>query len=334
MPSTGLDSRLPEFPSGLETLPLWTDKRALHVAVGVIKNAAGEVLISRRGDSVHQGGLWEFPGGKIEKGETVIQALTRELREELNITVERAAPLIQINHDYGDLEVLLHVCTVEAFSGAVSALEGQPLQWVRAEKLDAYEFPAANKAIIAAARLPRCYAIVEGGDDQALLRDLRKILAGGVKLLQFRLKELPPARRGTFLQIALPLCRQHGITTLINSALDECAHFTADGLHLTSRDLMAMRQRPQHYAWVAASCHNLQELLHTQRIGADFAVLAPVAATKTHPDAEPLGWQRVCAWLAQVNIPVYALGGMTVQDAVRAYAAGAQGIAGIRLFRD
>jgi 8-oxo-dGTP diphosphatase len=309
-------------------------KQSLHVAVGVIRNSGGSVLISRRGDCVHQGGLWEFPGGKIENGETVIQALTRELREELNIGVERASPLIQINHDYGDLQVLLDVWTVEAFSGVVCALEGQPLQWAQPERLGAYAFPAANRPIITASRLPRHYAILEGEDCGALLRDLRKVLAGGVKLLQFRLKGLPSTGRESFLKIALPLCRQHGITALINSALDNSARFAADGLHLTSRDLMALQQRPEHYAWVAASCHDLHELLHAQRIGADFAVLAPVAATTTHPDAEPLGWQRVSEWLQQVNIPVYALGGMTLQDAGRAYAAGAQGIAGIRLFRD
>jgi 8-oxo-dGTP diphosphatase len=309
-------------------------KQPLHVAVGVIKNTAGDVLLSRRGDSAHQGGLWEFPGGKIENGETVIQALTRELQEELNISVEHATPLIQINHDYGDLKVLLHVWTIETFSGAVCALEGQPLQWAHPEQLDAYAFPAANRPIVAASRLPRCYAILEGEDCDALLRDLRKILAGSVKLLQFRLKELPPAHRKTFLKIAVPLCRRYGVTTLINSALDNPARFTVDGLHLTSRDLMALQQRPRHYAWVAASCHNPDELLHAQRIGVDFAVLAPVATTKTHPLAEPLGWQRVSEWLAQVNIPVYALGGMTLQDAGQSFAAGAQGIAGIRLFRD
>ncbi|MGR8933226.1 MAG: Nudix family hydrolase [Gammaproteobacteria bacterium] len=311
-----------------------TDGPTLHVAVGVIKNAAGEVLISRRSDHVHQGGLWEFPGGKVEQGESVLQALRRELREELNIGVESAIPLIQVNHDYGDRKVLLDVWSVEAFSGPVRACEDQPLQWVQPGQLDADAFPAANKPIISAARLPRHYVILEGEDVHALLRQAQRILRGNVKLLQFRIKTLSASARRKFLQAALPLCRQQGCIALINSGLDDVADFAADGVHLTSRDLMALRQRPNRYAWVGASCHRLNELLHAQKIGVDFAVLAPVAATTTHPHAEPLGWQRFKAWVEKVNIPVYALGGMQLQDAGRAFAAGAQGIAGIRLYRD
>lgn len=306
----------------------------LHVVVGVIKNAAGEVLISRRGDNVHQGGLWEFPGGKVERGESVFQALQRELREELNIGVVRAAPLIQINHDYGDRQVLLDVWSVESFSGPIRALEGQPLQWAQPEQLSEYAFPAANKPIISAARLPRHYAILEGEDDEILLQNLYNIAQRGVKLLQIRIKSLSSGARRSFLEKALPLCRCSGIVVLVNSALDSVADCTADGLHLTSRDLVASSRRPSGPAWVAASCHNLRELLHAERIGVDFVVLAPIAATATHPDGAPLGWQRCAEWIAQVNIPVYALGGMTWQDADLAFAAGAQGIAGIRLFLD
>lgn len=310
------------------------DIHTLHVAVGVIKNAAGEVLISRRSDSVHQGGLWEFPGGKVERGESVLQALRRELREELNIGVDMATPLIQVNHDYGDRNVLLDVWMVDAFSGPVRALEGQPLRWTQPAQLDAGAFPAANKPIISAARLPRHYAIVEGENIDELLRRLPTILRGGVKLVQFRMKALSSVARRSLLQTALPLCRRHGCIALLNSALDDVADFSADGIHLTSRDLLALQQRPSRYIWVGASCHDVDELLHAQRIGADFAVLAPVAATATHPSAEPLGWRRFAEWVAQVNIPVFALGGMTLQDAGQAFAAGAQGIAGIRLFRD
>lgn len=305
----------------------------IHVAVGVVKNAVGEVLLSRRAGHVHQGGLWEFPGGKLEGGETTYAALCRELDEELGIAVEAAEPLIQIRHDYGDRQVLLDVWTVSAFSGTACAREGQPLSWVSPERLPHYAFPAANVPIIAAARLPRHYAILEGNSDGRLCRDLEKMLDDGVSLLQCRAKGLAEHERDAFLASAVPLCRARGAKLLLNSDWVEGCRHRVDGIHLTCRALLALRQRPVAHAWVGASCHNLAELLHAERIGVDFAVLAPVAATASHPDAEPLGWPLFSDWVAQVNMPVYALGGMAEQDKRLAFAAGAQGIAGIRLFR-
>ncbi len=122
----------------------------LRVAVGVITNAAGEVLVARRHDHLHQGGLWEFPGGKVAAGESVQDALARELHEELDIHVEHAAPLLAIEHDYPDRSVRLEVWHVLAFSGTAHGREGQPLRWLPVTALDPAEFPAANAPIIAA----------------------------------------------------------------------------------------------------------------------------------------------------------------------------------------
>ena len=122
----------------------------LHVAVGVITDDRGRVLISRRAEDSHQGGLWEFPGGKVEPGESLADALARELREELDIEVRRSEPLIEIRHDYSDKAVLLDVHVVRDFGGNPSGLENQPLAWVSSENLHDYQFPAANKPIISA----------------------------------------------------------------------------------------------------------------------------------------------------------------------------------------
>jgi 8-oxo-dGTP diphosphatase len=122
----------------------------LHVAVGVILDADRNVLITRRADTAHQGGLWEFPGGKVEAGETLQQALTRELREELGIEVGRTSALLEIRHDYEDKAVLLDVHVVWDYSGEARGLEDQPLAWVTPGKLSQYEFPAANVPIIEA----------------------------------------------------------------------------------------------------------------------------------------------------------------------------------------
>lgn len=122
--------------------------KRVHVAVAVISNGDGHILIAKRPDHVHQGGFWEFPGGKVEAGETLEKALQRELHEELGIKVECCQPFIQVVHDYSDKQVLLDVWQVTGFSGDAVGREGQPIRWVEPAALSEYEFPAANSPIL------------------------------------------------------------------------------------------------------------------------------------------------------------------------------------------
>lgn len=122
----------------------------VHVAAAVIHRGDGSILIARRPVHVHQGGLWEFPGGKVEGGETVTQALARELCEELAIQVVAAEPLLVVRHDYPDKAVLLDVWCVTEFAGEPVGNEGQPLCWVGVAQLRDYPFPEANQPIIEA----------------------------------------------------------------------------------------------------------------------------------------------------------------------------------------
>ncbi len=131
-------------------MPNTAPDRRVHVAVGVISDGADKILVSRRAEHLHQGGLWEFPGGKVETDESVRAALQRELLEELAIEVVDCAPLITIAHDYTDKSVLLDVWWVEAFQGEPHGREGQPLRWVEAVELRSLAFPAANLPIIVA----------------------------------------------------------------------------------------------------------------------------------------------------------------------------------------
>jgi 8-oxo-dGTP diphosphatase len=304
----------------------------LHVAVGVIKNPSGDILISQRVAKVHQGGLWEFPGGKVEAGESVRQALTRELQEELAIQVQQAEPLIKIHHHYPDISVLLDVWLVEQFSGMAHGHEGQAIRWVPANELANYAFPAANLPIIHAAQLPSFYAILDDANPADLISNLNKILSKGIQLIQARLKNLSALAVAEFLQQALPLCEQYGAKLLLNSAVKNAENFACAGLHLTSADLMRLNSRPEIQGWLAASSHNLAQLQQAEKIGVDFAVLAPVLKTETHPNATILGWEQFANLVAQVNIPVYALGGVTSVDKNLARESGGQGIAGIRTF--
>lgn len=304
----------------------------LHVAVGVIKNADGQILIAQRPAQVHQGGLWEFPGGKVETDESVVQALRRELQEELGITVERCEPLIKIRHHYHELSVLLDVWSVESFFGVAAGCEGQLVRWVSVNALENYDFPAANLPIIHAAQLPCFYAILDDADPAQLMANLSKILTKEIKLVHARLKTLSMQAVEAFVSQALPLCQQYQAQLLLNSATKKTAQHQGMGLHLTSYDLMQLTERPDITGWVAASCHNLAQLRQAEKIGADFAVLAPVFKTSTHPTAQTLGWELFAQLVAEVNIPVYALGGLSCEDKDIAKALGAQGIAGIRTF--
>lgn len=127
------------------------ESEPLRVAVGVIlrhTSQGAEVCISLRPKHLHKGGLWEFPGGKIEPGESLFSALQREIKEELDIDVMEAEPMQQILWHYPEKQVLLEVMKVTAFVGTAKGVEGQQVEWIKLDHLDDYDFPEANVAII------------------------------------------------------------------------------------------------------------------------------------------------------------------------------------------
>ena len=305
----------------------------VQVAVGVISNPQGDILVSRRSLERHQGGCWEFPGGKIEPGESTHQALCRELHEELGITVQTSAPLIRIAHDYGDKAVVLDVRSVASFTGCPEGREGQPLKWLNPKAMDPADFPAANRPIINALQLPSHYVISNDCKDEASwLVALDTVLTAGERLIQFRVRG-SQAQRERLAKHALARCRAVSAQLLINGDIDLAQAVGADGVHLNTRQLMALSARPlDDHCWVAASCHNADELEQAARVGVDFAVLGPVARTTSHPDALPIGWETFAAWVAEAPFPIFALGGMRSDDSDRARVRGGHGVAGISGF--
>ncbi len=305
----------------------------LHVAAGAIFNEQGEILLAKRPSHVYQGDLWEFPGGKLEPGESAYQALARELQEELGIEVLQARPLLQVRHDYPEQPILLYIWRVERFSGTARGREGQPVVWVRPENLNAYSLPAASQPIVTALRLPSTYLITgePAGDQEVFLHRLRLSLQAGVRLVQLRTKGLSWLSFLALAQEARRLCVEYGAIFLVNTSPAQAAELNADGVHLTSRRLMKLSQRPLAPSqWVAASCHSAAQLHHAAQIGVDFAVLGPVFVTSSHPGALPLGWEQFRALVEPIPIPVYALGGVGPMHLEPAWNCGAQGIAAIR----
>lgn len=305
--------------------------KRVHVAVAVIENDRGDVLIARRADHQHMGGLWEFPGGKVEAGETVLQALQREIREEIALAVSTAEPLLQIPFHYPDKQVLLDVWRVTAFAGTPHGCEGQPVRWVPRSELSRFEFPAANRAILTALRLPE-RLLVTGefvSVDDCVRRAEQAMAVHGVRGVLLRAPALS-ARQYVACAAALqPVCLANRATLLLNAPVGH-ALAGADGLHLTSRRLLACRERPvAPDTLFGASCHNRQEIEQALAVGADYLVLSPVLPTTSHPGEPALGWAGFADLLQHCPVPVFALGGMGDAALPQVKALGGFGIAGI-----
>jgi 8-oxo-dGTP diphosphatase len=305
----------------------------IRVAAAAIMDDCGRVLVSLRPKQVHQGGLWEFPGGKLEAGEQVQQALEREIHEELGIAIGACQPLIRIPHRYPDRSVVLDVWKVTAYSGEPVGREGQAIRWCSPDELNEADFPAANHAIIRALQLPDRYLITPepDADEGYFLDRLTSSLQAGIRLVQFRAHNLSHGDYNALADRVVALCHRHAARVLLNAdpALVEAT--AADGVHINGRRLLELQQRPLAAPlWLAVSCHTPQELARAAALGADFAVLSPVCRTASHPQATPLGWQVFTEWVQDCTIPVYALGGMDLCDRRSAIEAGGQGIAAIR----
>jgi 8-oxo-dGTP diphosphatase len=303
---------------------------SIHVAVAVIADNQGRILLAKRPPQAHQGGLWEFPGGKLDPGEDLAAALSRECREELGIEVRAHRPLIRVRHQYSDRSVLLDVHRVTGYMGEPRGLEGQPLAWVAPAQLHDYPMPAADVPIVNAIRLPDLYLITPTlvHDRQLFLDQLRRRLDEGVRLVQLRVQDSPKAL-AELAEAVMTVCTDAGAELLVNADLELAQAVGAAGVHLKSTQLAELDGRPAGLRWLAGSCHRAADLARLAELDADFAVLSPVKSTGSHPGAVPLGWPRFSELLGQVNLPVFALGGLGPQDRHDAWRAGAQGVAGI-----
>jgi len=305
----------------------------LHAVAGVIRNTNNEVLLARRHIHSHQGGLWEFPGGKVEEDETAQQALNRELYEELGILAEQMRPLIKIRHQYHDKEVLLDVWLIEKWSGWAFGKEGQLIMWTDEQELQYQPVPIANYNIIKAVQLPDKYLITPSPRstcDKKFLYQFERCLDHDMQLIQLRAPELSEQAYSLVAEKLLKLCQPYGAKLLVNGDVELAMKLGADGVQLNSKRLMQQKERPLSEDFlIGASCHTLQEIEQANHIDADFLLLSPVKTTATHPDTEPLGWSKFEQLIQYTNHPVFALGGMGKKDVETAWSYGGQGIAAI-----
>jgi 8-oxo-dGTP diphosphatase len=312
-------------------MPAKVQSKLTEVVAAVLTRPSGEVMLARRPEGKVYAGYWEFPGGKVEPGESLDAALARELHEELGIVVTRSGRWITRVFEYPHATVRLNFFRVFEWRGEPLPHEGQIFFWQLPGKVVVEPLLPANFPIVKALTLPPVLGISHAeslGVDTFLAR-LDIALHNGLRLIQLRDKALPEDTR---LQLARETVRRahlHGACVLVNGSLELAQAAGADGVHLDSSAASQLTARPD-CEWVGVSCHDAAELAHAAAIEADFALLSPVLPTLTHPGAATLGWDSFSALAAASPIPVYGLGGLGRDDVDLAQAHGAHGVALLR----
>ena len=303
----------------------------IEVAAAVIQREDGCFLLGQRPAGKVYAGYWEFPGGKVEAGEAPLPALARELHEELAIDVETAYPWLTRDYDYAHAAVRLRFFRVVKWTGTLRARESQRFVWQMPDAISVDPLLPANAPILRALKLPPVYGITHAGalGRAELLRRLEQALARGLRLVQVREKGLDEKALKDFAGRVIAAAHAHRARVLVNANLDLARELGADGVHLTAAQLKEIRRRPE-LGLVGASCHDAGELARAEALGADFAVLGPVAPTPSHPGAPGLGWTRFAALVKDRALPVYALGGLGPADLEPAWRHGAHGISMMR----
>ncbi len=305
--------------------------RFVEVSAAVLQRPDGTFLLAQRPPGKIWAGYWEFPGGKVEPGETSYHALVRELREELGVSVQTAYPWLTRVFTYPHATVRLNFFRVTEWGGELHPHEGQQFSWQHPTQVAVEPVLPANAPILRALELPAWYAISNAAElgIEPFLTRLQAKLGAGLRLVQLREKNLTRDELCELAQRVVAMTRARGAKVLLNGDVDLAREVGADGVQLTSKQLAELHERPA-VDWCAASCHNPEELRRAEALGCDFALLSPVLPTKSHPDAPHLGWDKFAAMAAGASIPVYALGGLDQDDMQTAWQRGAHGIALLR----
>ena len=302
----------------------------IEASVGIIFNESFQLLMAERPQSKTWSGWWEFPGGKIEKGETPLEALKRELKEEIGISVIDAEKWIVRKYAYEDYEVILHFYKVTQWSGNIEAKEEQKISWVLPDNNVVSPILPANDLIFKAISLPDIYAITNAYEYSGnFLNKVEQQLNNGLGLIQIREKAIS---KNAFIELTKEIIQMAGnfdAKVMINSDINLAYKLNADGVHLNSSLLHSLSEIPKDLI-ISASCHSAYDIEKAMTMDVSFVVLSPVQKTQSHPNTTPIGWDSFSKITQNYSIPIYALGGMKQNDIENAFNAGAIGIASQR----
>lgn len=301
------------------------------IVVGIIYNdTRDKVLLSRRLPDVHQGGLLEFPGGKSNPGESPMQTLVRELKEEIDIQVVQAHPLTSYNYDYDDRQINLSAWEIDHWKGIPQANEGQEIKWTEISNLKSLRFPQANVKLIKSMALPQLYFIIPDLDGYGaeFIKKIEELISNGLRFIQFRNPSSPADQHKEVMVKLLPICERYACSLIYNGSIETAVNLGAHGVHLNSSRLFEVDEltTPSEF-WTGASCHNVDELMRAQSLGVDYCVISPVHTSPSHPKSGAIGWDNFALLAQKSNIPVYALGGIKPDELEMAVKHGAHGIA-------
>ncbi len=308
-----------------------SSNKIVEVAAAVLQKPDGSFLLAQRPDGKIWAGYWEFPGGKVEPGETARHALVRELHEELGIAVVTAYPWLTRVFTYPHATVRLNFFRVTEWGGELHPHEGQQFSWQHPAEVMVSPLLPANEPILRALELPTLYAIsnvAELGVEPFMTR-LQARLDEGLRLVQLREKNLSREDLRTLALRVVKLAHSRNAKVLLNGDVELAQEVGADGVQLTASQLAELHERPE-VEWCAASCHTAEELRRAEALSCDFALLSPVLPTLSHPGAPHLGWGKFAEIAAGSSIPLYALGGLQHEDMQTAWQQGAHGIALLR----
>lgn len=300
----------------------------IEVAVAVLQREDGRVLLAERPQGKASPGFWELPGGKLDPGESPLQALERELHEEIGVEPVTVYPWIVYEHEYGDKIVRLHFHRVTETSGVPRGREGQRISWEIPDQISVGPLLPANDRVLKALGFPSVYAITNArkyGINDFFTR-LEEALACGLRMIQVREPGLSPEQLAQFTRRVVRSARRYGAKVLVNGS-EMLAHKTgADGVHLNASQMMRLAVRPA-LPIVAASCHDSADLERADALGVDLVTLSQVLPTASHPGEPGLGFEKFARLVSARGFPVYALGGMHSEKLDIAMRHGAHGIA-------
>lgn len=308
------------------------ERPVIPVAAGCLINSRGEVLICQRPLGKIAAGKWEFPGGKLEAGETPRQALDRELHEELGLSVREARPLIRVTHDYRDRRVVLHTWRVRGWDGELQARDGQAFCWAAPDRLGEWDLLAADRPIVAALRLPAHYVFTPPAiQENDLMQGLEHLPSGS--LLRLRLPGFDESAYERCARAVIEASRSLKLSVVLDRHPEQVQALGAAGWHASAAQLRVLQQRPLlHGAWFLASCHSHEEVEAALALDVDVVVAGPVSITASHPGRSGTGWASFQNLSDALSRPTYAIGGLGPADLDEAWQHGAQGVAGIRVY--